>query len=154
MSKAVFPGSFDPVTNGHLDLIKRASKMFDGLVVGVLINSAKKPLFSIEERVEMLEELTSEFGNVTVQSFDGLLVDFVKMTGSDVIVRGLRTSQDFEYELPLAQTNYKLSDGTDTIFLATSPEHSYISSSAVKELLRYNADISNMVPAQVYKRLT
>mgnify|MGYP003470153107 FL=1 len=154
MSKAVFPGSFDPVTNGHLDLIKRASKMFDGLVVGVLINSAKKPLFSIEERVEMLEELTSEFGNVTVQSFDGLLVDFVKMTGSDVIVRGLRTSQDFEYELPLAQTNYKLSDGTDTIFLATAPEHSYISSSAVKELLRYSADISDMVPAQVYKRLT
>ena len=154
MSKAVFPGSFDPVTNGHLDLIKRASKIFDRLVVGVLINSAKIPLFSVEERVEMLEELTSEFGNVTVQSFDGLLVDFVKMTGSDVIVRGLRTSQDFEYELPLAQTNYKLSDGTDTIFLATSPEHSYISSSAVKELLRYNADISDMVPAQVYKRLT
>lgn len=154
MSKAVFPGSFDPVTNGHLDLIKRASKIFDRLVVGVLINSAKIPLFSVEERVEMLEKLTSEFGNVTVQSFDGLLVDFVKMTGSDVIVRGLRTSQDFEYELPLAQTNYKLSDGTDTIFLATSPEHSYISSSAVKELLRYNADISDMVPAQVYKRLT
>ena len=154
MSKAVFPGSFDPVTNGHLDLIKRASKIFDRLVVGVLINSAKIPLFSVEERVEMIEELTSEFGNVTVQSFDGLLVDFVKMTDSDVIVRGLRTSQDFEYELPLAQTNYKLSDGTDTIFLATSPEHSYISSSAVKELLRYNADISDMVPAQVYKRLT
>lgn len=154
MSKAVFPGSFDPVTNGHLDLIKRASKIFDRLVVGVLINSAKKPLFSVEERVEMIEELTSEFGNVTVQSFDGLLVDFVKMTDSDVIVRGLRTSQDFEYELPLAQTNYKLSDGTDTIFLATSPEHSYISSSAVKELLRYSADISDMVPAQVYKRLT
>ena len=154
MSKAVFPGSFDPVTNGHIDLIKRASKIFDRLVVGVLINSAKIPLFSVEERVEMIEELTSEFGNVTVQSFDGLLVDFVKMTGSDVIVRGLRTSQDFEYELPLAQTNYKLSDGTDTIFLATSPEHSYISSSAVKELLRYNADISDMVPAQVYKRLT
>lgn len=154
MSKAVFPGSFDPVTNGHIDLIKRASKIFDRLVVGVLINSAKIPLFSVEERVEMLEKLTSEFGNVTVQSFDGLLVDFVKMTGSDVIVRGLRTSQDFEYELPLAQTNYKLSDGTDTIFLATSPEHSYISSSAVKELLRYNADISDMVPAQVYKRLT
>ena len=154
MSKAVFPGSFDPVTNGHLDLIKRASKIFDRLVVGVLINSAKIPLFSVEERVEMLEKLTSEFGNVTVQSFDGLLVDFVKMTGSDVIVRGLRTSQDFEYELPLAQTNYKLSDGTDTIFLATSPEHSYISSSAVKELLRYNADISDIVPAQVYKRLT
>ena len=154
MSKAVFPGSFDPVTNGHLDLIKRASKIFDRLVVGVLINSAKIPLFSVEERVEMLEKLTSEFGNVTVQSFDGLLVDFVKMTGSDVIVRGLRTSQDFEYELPLAQTNYKLSDGTDTIFLATAPEHSYISSSAVKELLRYSADISDMVPAQVYKRLT
>ena len=153
MSKAVFPGSFDPVTNGHLDLIKRASKIFDRLVVGVLINSAKIPLFSVEERVEMLEKLTSEFGNVTVQSFDGLLVDFVKMTGSDVIVRGLRTSQDFEYELPLAQTNYKLSDGTDTIFLATAPEHSYISSSAVKELLRYGADIRSMVPRQVYEKL-
>lgn len=154
MSRAVFPGSFDPVTKGHLDLIKRASKMFDRLVVGVLVNSAKKPLFSVEERVEMLEELTGNLDNVSVQSFDGLLVDFVKMTGSDVIVRGLRTSQDFEYELPLAQTNYKLSDGIDTVFLATLPEHSYISSSAVKELLRYDADITDMVPAQVYKRLT
>ena len=154
MKKAIYPGSFDPMTFGHLDIIERSSKIFDEVVIGILNNSAKKSLFSVEERVEMLEELTSEFGNVTVQSFDGLLVDFVKMTGSDVIVRGLRTSQDFEYELPLAQTNYKLSDGTDTIFLATSPEHSYISSSAVKELLRYNADISDMVPAQVYKRLT
>ena len=153
MSIAVFPGSFDPVTKGHLDLIKRASMMFDKLVIGVLINSAKKPLFSIQERVEMLKELTDDLENVSVESFDGLLVDFVEMMNADVIVRGLRTAQDFEYELPLAQTNYKLKSGADTVFLATSPEHSYISSSAVKALLRYGADISDMVPAQVIKSL-
>lgn len=153
MKTAVFPGSFDPVTIGHLDLIKRASDMFDKLVIGVLVNSAKVPLLSVEERVDMLKELTKDLGNVSVQSFGGLLVDFVDMTGASVIVRGLRTAQDFEYELPLAQTNYKLNSNADTIFLATSPEHSYISSSAVKELLRYGADIRSMVPKQVYEKL-
>ncbi len=153
MSKAIFPGSFDPVTIGHMDLIRRASGMFDCLVVGVLINSAKHPFFSIEERVEMLQELTGDLPNVSVKSFQGLLVDFVKEEQADVIVRGLRTSVDFEFELPLAQANYKLNSKADTVFLATAPEHSYVSSSAVKELVRYGGDISILVPDNVKKRI-
>lgn len=153
MSTAVFPGSFDPVTTGHMDLIRRAAGMFDSLVLGVLINSAKKPFFTLEERVEMLQELTAEFPNVSVKSFDGLLVDFVEKEQAQVIVRGLRTSVDFEYELPLAQANYKLNRKADTVFLATAPEHSFISSSAVKELVRYGGDISMMVPESVKKRI-
>ena len=153
MAIAVFPGSFDPVTTGHMDLIRRGAGMFDSLVLGVLINSAKTPLFTVEERVEMLQELTADLQNVSVKAFDGLLVDFVKQEQAQVIVRGLRTSVDFEYELPLAQTNYKLNENADTVFLATAPEYSYISSSAVKELLRYEGDISNMVPEGVKKRI-
>lgn len=153
MSTAVFPGSFDPVTTGHMDLIRRAAGMFDSLVLGVLINSAKKPFFTLEERVEMLQELTAEFPNVSVKSFDGLLVDFVEKEQAQVIVRGLRTSVDFEYELGLAQANYKLNRKADTVFLATAPEHSFISSSAVKELVRYGGDISMMVPESVKKRI-
>ena len=148
MKTAVFPGSFDPVTSGHLDLIKRASKMFDRLILGVLINSSKKPLLTVEERVRLLKEVTKDLKNVEVEAFDGLLVDFVDRCDADVIVRGLRTSNDFEYELPLAQANYKLNESADTIFLATSPEYSYVSSSAVKELMRYNADISGFVPEE------
>ena len=146
MKTAVFPGSFDPVTSGHLDLIKRASKMFDRLILGVLINSSKKPLLTVEEGVRLLKD-------VEVEAFDGLLVDFVDRCDADVIVRGLRTSNDFEYELPLAQANYKLNESADTIFLATSPEYSYVSSSAVKELMRYNADISGFVPEEALKYL-
>lgn len=153
MKTAVFPGSFDPVTSGHLDLIKRASKMFDRLILGVLINSSKKPLLTVEERVRLLKEVTKDLKNVEVEAFDGLLVDFVDRCDADVIVRGLRTSNDFEYELPLAQANYKLNESADTIFLATSPEYSYISSSAVKELMRYNADISGFVPEESLKYL-
>lgn len=153
MSIAVFPGSFDPVTIGHMDLIIRAAEMFDQLVLGVLVNSAKKPLFSIPERVEMLQELTAAVPNITVKSFDGLLVDFVEQEQAEVIVRGLRTSSDFEYELPLAQANYKLNHHADTVFLAAAPEYSYISSSAVKELIRYQGDISGMVPKLVEQRI-
>ena len=136
MSIAVFPGSFDPVTKGHVDLIYRASKMFDTLVLGVLINSSKKPLLTLEERVELLGEVTEKMPNVRVEAFEGLLVDFVDKCDADVIVRGLRTANDFEYELPLAQANYKLNGRADTVFLATSPQYSYVSSSAVKELMR------------------
>ncbi len=146
MSKAIFPGSFDPVTTGHLDLIQRASVMFDQVVLGVLVNSAKTPFFTTSEREKMLTELTREMPNVSVASFDGLLIDFVEEQQADVIVRGLRSSIDFEYELPLAQANYRLNHHADTVFLATAPEHSYISSSAVKELLRYRGNISGMVP--------
>mgnify|MGYP005968236825 FL=1 len=151
MSTAVFPGSFDPVTTGHVDLIRRASRMFDRLVVGVLVNSAKQPLFTKEERVAMLREITADQDNIEVSSFEGLLVDFVKEQHADAIVRGLRTPGDFEYELPLAQANHKLSVQADTIFLASAPEYSYISSSAVRELLRYQADISGYVPETVLR---
>jgi pantetheine-phosphate adenylyltransferase len=151
MSIAVFPGSFDPVTVGHMDLIVRSSKMFDRLVLGVLVNSSKTPLFSVEQRVAMLRELTKDLPNISVCSFGGLLADFVKQQGACAIVRGLRTSGDFEYELPLAQANHRLSDDADTIFLATSPEYSYVSSSAVKELLRYHSDVSSYVPETVLR---
>ena len=153
MSTAVFPGSFDPVTKGHMDLIYRASKMFDALVLGVLINSSKQPLLTLEERVKLLGEVTNKMPNVRVEAFEGLLVDFVDKCDADAIVRGLRSAGDFEYELPLAQANYKLTGRADTIFLATSPQYSYVSSSAVKELMRYNADISDFVPMEALKYL-
>ena len=153
MSTAVFPGSFDPVTKGHMDLIYRASKMFDALVLGVLINSSKQPLLTLEERVKLLGEVTNKMPNVRVEAFEGLLVDFVNKCDADAIVGGLRSAGDFEYELPLAQANYKLNGRADTIFLATSPQYSYVSSSAVKELMRYNADISGYVPMEALKYL-
>ena len=153
MKKAIFPGSFDPVTNGHLDLIRRSAVLFDELIIGVLVNVSKIPLFSIDERIEMLEILTKDFSNISVKSFDGLLVDFVKQEHASVIVRGLRTAQDFEYELPLAQANYKLNERADTIFLPTAPEHSYISSSGVKEIYRFGGNIQGMVPELVIQRM-
>ncbi|MDE6568142.1 MAG: pantetheine-phosphate adenylyltransferase [Lachnospiraceae bacterium] len=153
MSKAVFPGSFDPVTVGHMDLIRRAARMFDELVVAVLINVSKNPLGTLEERVELLEELVREMPGVSVQPFEGLLVDFVQKTGATAVVRGLRTAVDFEYELPLAQTNYHLYTQADTVFLATAPEYSYISSSGVKEILAFHGDIRGMVPESVYQWL-
>ncbi len=153
MRTAIFPGTFDPVTNGHMDLIRRSAALFDSLVIGVLVNIGKMPLFSPQERVEMLRELTEHMENVSVKSFQGLLVDFVAQEQADVIVRGLRTAQDFAYELPLAQANYKLNHEADTIFLATAPEHSYISSSGVKEIFRFGGDIQGMVPGLVQDRL-
>ena len=151
MATAVFPGSFDPVTIGHMDLINRALAIFDKLVIGVLANSAKNPFFTEEERVYMLKELTKDIPGTEVIQFNGLLVDFVKETKADAVIRGIRNSIDFEYELPLAQANYKLDYKADTIFLATLPEHSYISSSAVRELVRYKGDIKGFVPDVVYQ---
>lgn len=153
MSRAIFPGSFDPVTVGHMDLIHRASQIFDELIIGVLVNVSKKPLGTLEERVTLLRELVRGMPGVTVQPFGGLLVDFVQETGATVIVRGLRTAVDFEYELPLAQANRHLKIQADTVFLATAPEYSYISSSGVKEILEFHGDIRDMVPASVYEWL-
>lgn len=147
MKSAVYPGSFDPLTLGHLDIIKRASKMFDHLTVSVLDNRAKNALFSVEERVSILKEATKDLSNVSVDSFNGLLVDYAKQNDIHVSVRGLRAVTDFEYELQIAQTNRKLSDGSlDTVFLTTSLEYAYLSSSSVKEIASFNGDISQLVP--------
>ena len=146
MKKAIYPGSFDPVTNGHMDMIVRASKIVDELVVGVLTNSAKNSLFSVEGRVSMLEEMTRDMKNVTVTSFDGLMVDYMDEIGATIVVRGLRAVTDFEYELQIAQTNHKVNPKIDTIFLTTSLEYAYLSSTIVKEFASYGGDISHFVP--------
>ena len=154
MRRAIYPGSFDPVTNGHIDVISRAAKMVDELVIGVLNNSSKSPLFSVDERVKMIKEATSDIPNVRVTGFTGLLVDFADSYDAKIIVRGLREVTDFEYEHHWAQTNRMLRPHLDTIFLVTSPEYSNISSSAVRELARYNCDVSMFVPACVNKKLS
>ena len=146
MLRAIYPGSFDPVTNGHLDVIRRSSKMVDELIVGVLNNNAKMPLFSVEERVRMLEEVTGDLPNVKIIPFDGLLVDFVRDMDASVVIRGLRAITDFEYELQMAQTNYKLAPDVEYIFLPTNLQYSYLSSSMVKEVAAFGGDISNFVP--------
>ena len=147
MKRAVYPGSFDPVTYGHLDVIRRASEVFDVLIVSVLNNQGKTPLFSVEERVNMLREATSGIPNVQVDSFSGLLINYAAENNIHVAVRGLRAITDFEYELQIAQTNRKLSDGKlDTMFLTTSLEYAYLSSSSVKEIASFGGDISQCVP--------
>ena len=145
--KAVYPGSFDPMTLGHLDIIERAAAIFDELTVSVLNNKAKTALFSVEERVKILQEATKHLPNVKVDSFSGLLIDYANQNDIHVSVRGLRAVTDFEYELQIAQTNSKFSGGKlDTIFLTTSLEYSYLSSSGVKEIACFNGDISQCVP--------
>ena len=147
MLKAIYPGSFDPVTYGHLDIIRRSSKIVDHLVVGVLNNNAKMPLFSVAERVKMLKEATRDLPNVTIDSFSGLLINYAAEKNIHVAIRGLRAITDFEYELQIAQTNRKFSDGKlDTVFLTTSLEYAYLSSSTVKEIASFNGDISECVP--------
>ena len=146
MSTALYPGSFDPVTYGHLDIIRRASRIYDKVVVGVLINSKKTPLFSMEERVNILKKATSDLDNVEIQGFSGLTVDFAKNIGAKVIVRGLRAVTDYEYELQIAQTNRVINHEVDSVFMATSLQYAYLSSSTVKEVAAYGGDISNFVP--------
>lgn len=146
-SRAVCPGSFDPITNGHLDIIKRASAHFDEVVVAVFINSTKQSLFSVDERIQMIKETTKDLPNIKVDSWSGLTVDYCKKNNIDVITKGLRAVSDFDYELQQAQVN--LQAGIDTMFMTTDPAHSFLSSSLVKELAKYNGDISKMVPPSV-----
>ncbi len=147
MKAVIYPGSFDPVTLGHLDIIKRSALMCDEVIVSVLNNREKSPLFSVEERVKILEEATKEIPNVTVESFEGLLIDYAKSKNVHVVVRGLRAITDFEYELQIAQTNRQLSGKQlDTIFLTTSLEYAYLSSSSIKEIASFGGDISQCVP--------
>ena len=152
MKVAIYPGSFDPVTFGHLDVIRRAASMFDELTVSVLNNTQKTPLFSVEERVKILEEASKELPNVKVDSFSGLLINYAREKDVHIAIRGLRAITDFEYELQIAQTNRKLSNGElDTIFLTTSLEYAYLSSSSVKEIAEFHGDISQCVPDFVAK---
>lgn len=151
MVTAIYPGSFDPVTYGHLDIIERASKLVDRLIIGVLKNNTKTPLFSLDERVNMLKKVTGHLENVSVQSFEGLTVDFARETGASAIVRGLRAVTDFEYELQLAQTNRVLAPDIDTIFLTTNLKYSYLSSSIVKEIAGYGGGISEFLSPEVVK---
>ena len=149
MTRAIYPGSFDPITNGHLDIIERSSKMVDELVVGVLNNSAKNSLFSVEERVSMLKEMTREMPNVTVASFDGLLVDFMEQIDATIIIRGLRAISDYEYELQIAQTNHKVNPKVDTVFLTSSLEYAYLSSTTMKEVAYFGGDLSKFAPREI-----
>ncbi|WFD09086.1 pantetheine-phosphate adenylyltransferase [Tepidibacter hydrothermalis] len=154
---AVYPGSFDPITNGHLDIIKRASKLFDKLIVAVLYNSSKNSLFSFEERVELIREVVKDIDNVEVDSFTGLLIDYCNNKKVNAIIRGLRAVSDFEYELQMAQMNRQLNQDIETVILTTSTRYSFISSSLIKEVAKYKGDILELVPnnvsKEVYKKL-
>ena len=145
MKTALYPGSFDPVTLGHMDIIERTAHMMDRVIIGVLQNNSKTPLFSVKERVNMLESVTSHLDNVKVESFDGLLVDFVHRCGAGVIVMGLRAITDFEYELQMAQTNRVIAPDIDTVFLTTNLKYSYLSSSIAKEIAAYGGDIDGFL---------
>jgi len=151
--RAVCPGSFDPVTNGHIDIITRAAGLFDEVVVAVGVNASKNRLFSPEERMEMLQEACEAYDNVTVGSFDGLLTDFCREHGIAAIVKGLRAVSDFDYELQMAQMNSSLTE-VETVFVPTSPEYSFLASSLVKEVARFGGDVSSLVPPRVLERLT
>ncbi len=154
MKAAIYPGSFDPVTYGHLDIIRRAASIFDELTVSVLNNTQKTPLFSVEERVKILEEATKDLPNVKIDSFSGLLIDYARRKDIHVAIRGLRAITDFEYELQTAQTNTMLSGGElDTMFLTTRLEYAYLSSSSVKEIAQFHGDISKCVPEFVAELL-
>ena len=151
--RAIYPGSFDPVTNGHIDIIERAAKISDELIVGVLNNKAKTPLFSVEERVKMLCEVTKDMKNVKIVPFEGLLIEFANQMDAKVIIRGLRAVTDFEYELQMSQTNHKLNPDIETLFMTTSLEYSFLSSSTVRELASFGGDISQFVPKYVEEQV-
>jgi pantetheine-phosphate adenylyltransferase len=152
VKRAVCPGSFDPITFGHLDIIARASKLFDEVVIAVLVNQTKSSLFTVQERIEMIKEVTAQFPNVSVDSWSGLLVDYCERNEISVIVKGLRAVTDFDYELQMSQINFQLK-GIETIFMSTAPAHSFLSSSLVKEIASYNGDVSSYIPAPIMERL-
>jgi pantetheine-phosphate adenylyltransferase len=150
---AVYPGSFDPVTNGHLDIIQRASQQFDHLIVAVLNNMSKTPLFSVEERVAMMKEITKDMPNVEVDWFRDLLVSYMQSKKANIIVRGIRSVSDFEYELQMASMNRQLDESVDTIFMMTNPKFSYLSSSLVKEIAKFHGNVNDFVPPIVVEAL-
>ena len=154
MNIAIYPGSFDPITRGHLDIITRGSKIYDKLIVAVLVNVDKKCLFSIEERVELIKKVTRNLKNVEVLSFDGLLVDFARLNNSKVILKGLRTMSDFEYEFQMALMNSKLDSEIETVFMMTSSAYSYVSSSAVKQVAKFGGSIEGFVPEELIEEFT
>ena len=152
MNRVVCPGSFDPITYGHLDIIARASALFDEVVIAVLVNQTKKSLFTVDERLEMIAEVTSQFANVRVDSWRGLLVDYCETNQIGSIIKGLRAISDFDYELQMSQINFQLK-GIETLFMSTSPAHSFLSSSLVKEVASYGGDVSSYLPTIIQKRL-
>ncbi len=151
MTTVVYPGSFDPITCGHLDIIKRASKQFDKVIVAVLNNSSKKPLFSAQERVELIEKSIADLPNCSAERFDGLLVDFARQKNASAVVKGLRAITDFEYEFQMALLNKKMEPEIETIFMVTNANYSYISSSIVKEIASLGGDFCDLVPAEIYE---
>ena len=153
MRIAVYPGSFDPITNGHLDIVRRASRLYDKVIIGVLDNSSKKPMFSSLERKEMIDENIKDMPNVSCAVFSGLLVDFAKQNGATVIVKGLRTVADFEYEFQMALLNKALNPEYETMFMMTDSKYSYISSSMVKEVAKYNGELDGLVPQNVILKI-
>jgi len=151
--RAIYPGSFDPLTNGHLDLIERGSKIFGELVVAILRNSEKNPLFTVEERLEMLRHETSRFGNVQVSTFDGLLVEFCRLQQAQAVLRGIRAISDYEYELQMALMNRRLEPGIETVFMMPAETYSYVSSRLVKEVFRLGGNVTGLIPQHVEERL-
>lgn len=152
MNRVVCPGSFDPITNGHLDIIERASTLFDEVVIAVLVNQTKSSLFTVDERIEMIKEVTAKYKNVRVDSWSGLLVDYCKANQISTIVKGLRAVSDFDYELQMSQVNLQL-QGVETLFMATAPSHSFLSSSLVKEIASHGGDVSDYMPAAIVSKL-
>jgi pantetheine-phosphate adenylyltransferase len=152
VKRVVCPGSFDPITFGHLDIVERASSIFDEVVIAVMVNKTKQTLFTVEERMEMTKEVTGKFPNVKVDSWSGLLVDYCKTNNISIIVKGLRAVTDFDYELQMSQINLQL-QGVETLFISTAPAHSFLSSSLVKEIASHGGDVSSYIPAVLLERL-
>jgi pantetheine-phosphate adenylyltransferase len=151
--KAIYPGTFDPPTNGHVDLIQRGSRIFDHLTVAILVNPVKNPLFSVEERVEMLKEATGSLGHVSIATFDGLMVEFARQQGAAAVLRGIRAISDYEYEFQMALMNRRLAPEIETVFLQPAGRYSFVSSRMVKEVVSFGGDVSGLVPPNVLKRL-